>query len=61
MIEPKKSYFFIMPSIYLMLLLSFVMAADSVYLWDLGVGTVWHRYSIFWLLEPRLIVRLKYT
>ena len=37
MIKSKKSYFFIMHSIYLMLLLSFLMADDSIYLWDLGV------------------------
>jgi tetratricopeptide (TPR) repeat protein len=37
MINLKRSYYFGMHSIYLILLLSFVMADDSIYLWDLGV------------------------
>ena len=37
MINLKKSYYYSMLGIYLFSLLSFVMAEDSVYLWDLGV------------------------
>jgi len=37
MINLKKSYYCSMLGIYLFSLLSFVMAEDSVYLWDLGV------------------------
>jgi len=37
MINLKKLYYYSMLGIYLFSLLSFVMAEDSVYLWDLGV------------------------
>ena len=37
MINLKRSYYFGIHIIYLTLLLSFIMADDSIYLWDLGV------------------------
>ena len=46
MINLKKSYYYSMLGIYLFSLLSFVMADDSVYLWDLGVKIESQRQAI---------------